>query len=167
MVLRHGLTKQDITCGISESPPSGSVCAHVRAPLCKFTSMEVSLYLSLFFSPLQQHKQKFSHSSETYFFEPNEYVDWLWFLIHGSHSAVAHCVQLSTVINQHCSATKDESRAQGGNNGLLSYPTGSFLLQRFLSLGGWEFKFDTITHIGPFLQWENLKKNIPCYRLLC
>lgn len=109
------------------------MCALPSANLLPWRSPSISVF---FFSPLQQHKQKFSHSSETYFFEPNEYVDWLWFLIHGSHSAVAHCVQLSTVINQHCSATKDESRAQGGNNGLLSYPTGSFLLQRFLSLGG-------------------------------
>lgn len=154
MVLRHGLTRQDIICGVSESPPS----AHVHTPLCKFTSMEVSLYLSLFFSPLQQHKQKFSHSSETYFFEPNEYVDWLWFLIHGSHSAVAHCIQFSTVINQHCSATKGESHAGWGNNGLLSYLTGSMVGLRFISLGGWRFKFDIITHTGLFLHWETLKK---------
>lgn len=53
-------------------------CARVHAPLREFTSMEVSFYLTLFFfPPLQHHKEKFSHSSEPHFFEPNEYVDWL------------------------------------------------------------------------------------------
>lgn len=131
------------------------MCTLHSANLLPWRSLSISLF---YFSPLQQHKQKFSHSSETHFFEPNEYVKWLWFLIHGSHSAVPYCIQFSTAINQHFSATEGESHVWWENNSLLSYLSARVLVHRFLSLGRKMFKFDTVVLTGLFLHQENLRK---------
>jgi len=56
MVLRHGLMKQDIACGISENPLNTSACVRVRAQLHEFTSMEVSISLSFFSPPAAETK---------------------------------------------------------------------------------------------------------------
>lgn len=115
VVLGNGLIKEVGTCDIQVKIHSAVLHVHVytlhSVNFLPWRPLSISLF---FFPPLQQHKQKFSHSSETHFFEPNEYVAWLQFLIHGSHSAVAYCIQFSTVINQHLSATEGQKQCTLG-----------------------------------------------------